>query len=227
MAATSTTEAERFTPSWREGEADAPVYLIRAGGVIERDALEAELAGTYRAPKAHLPEIRQARREGVLRLLADDPELDRVIELIDRETADGEDPDPPSPEDQRLLTEIHAILAEHWPDYRDLMGQIARRQELLPTLAFRRFVVGWENVSAPFTRDRQGMVSDASLRALDPLEMKVAGLRAYTRLYPETDAEKNSAPPSSSDAGPTTSTSGGDSATDGKSTAKSGRKTPA
>lgn len=227
MAATSTTEAERFTPSWRKDEPDAPVYLVRAGGVIERDALEAELSGSFRAPKAHLPEIRQARREGVLDLLADDPELDRVIELLDREAAVDDGEEKLSKDDERLLGEIHAILAEHWPDYRDIMGQIARRQELLPTLAFRRFVVGWENVAVPFARDRQGMVSDASQRALDPLEMKVAGLRAYQLLYPETDAEKNSAPPSSSDAGPTISTSGDASTADGKSTAKSGRRTPA
>ena len=227
MAATSTTEAERFTPPWREGEPNAPVYLIRAGGVIERDALEAELSGTYRAPKAHLPEIRQVRREGVLHLLADDPELDHVLELIGREAADGEEPEQLSPDEQRLLTEIHGILAEFWPDYRDLMGQIARREQFLPTLAFRRFVVGWENVDVPFARDRHGVITDASLREIDPLELKVAGFRAYGRLFPETDAEKNSAPPSSSDAVLTTSTSGGDSATDGKSTAKSGRKTPA
>ena len=51
MISLSTSAPVRWSPPWREGAAGAPVYLIRAGSVIEREMLEAELAGEHRAGK--------------------------------------------------------------------------------------------------------------------------------------------------------------------------------
>lgn len=230
MAAVSTTEAERFTPQWLEGKPNAAVYLIRAGDVIERGQLEAELSGVYQAGRVYGFELRQAMRDGIQHLLADDPELDRVIELIDREAeavAEAGETPKLAPEDEQLFTEIRKVLAAHWPDYSELLAQLERRREIAPVLAFRRFVVGWENVAASFARDRQGQIDRASLIKIDPLQMMSAGNRAYAMLYPEADAEKNSDAPSPSDDDPKTSDSDGTSATGGKSTVRSGRKTPA
>ncbi|OJU22702.1 MAG: hypothetical protein BGN95_03805 [Sphingomonas sp. 66-10] len=230
MAATSTTEAERFTPPWRETDAKKPVYLIRAGSLIERSQIEAELSGVYDAGRVYSFELRQAMKDGILHLLADDPEIDRVIELVDRDAdaraEDGETPELP-PEDERLLADISNILRQHWRAYGDLVAQIERRREIAPILAFQRFVVGWENLPVPFARDRQGRIPESSLIKLDPIEMKAVGNRAYALLYPELDAEKNSAAPSSSEDGPKISDSADTTATGGKSTGRSGRKTPA
>lgn len=223
MILTSISATVPFTPPWRT-DPDAPVFHLRAASVIERGAMEAELSSTYRAGKVMGYELRDACRDGVHALLADDPALDRVIGLIDAEA--GGEAVTLTDDDKLLLSEVRKVLAEHWPPYRDLMAQLARRRELAPIVALRWFCTAIEAKGVTFAKDISGRLSDATLAQLDPLEMAVAGSRAYGLAYgDDPDTEKNSPPPSSSEDGPAISGSDAPSKAGGKSARKSGRKT--
>jgi hypothetical protein len=223
MILTTTTETIAYTAPWRTDEG-APVFHLRAASVIERGQMEAELAGTYRAGRVFGFDLHQACRDGVQALLADDPEIDRLLALLDAEY-NGEAADMPDA-DKRLLAEIRRVLAESWPAYRDLVEQGERRREIAPIVAFRRFCTGIDGKGITFTRDRAGMVSNATMAQIDALELSAAGSRAYSLAY-GADMEKNLPPPSASDSGPVTSSSDAPSMEGGRSARKSGRKTPA
>ena len=228
MILTSTTQTIPFTPPWLDGQPGAPVFHLRAGSVIERGQMEAELAGPYRAGRVLGYELRLAIRSGVETLLAGDAELDRLLGLIEAE-ADGETADF-TDDDKRLLSETRAVLAEHWPDYRDLVAQLERRNQIAPIVALRRFCVGWDRakrddgVSAVFDRGRDGLVTEAALGGLAHLEMLMAGNRAYSLQYAH-GQEGNSQRPSSSDDGQQTSSSDDTSRADGESATPPGKKT--
>jgi hypothetical protein len=227
MIATSTTQTFPFKAPWREGDEAAPTFLLRAGSVIERGQMEAELTGDFQAPRVWEYELRAAVRAGVETLLADDPSVGQLLELIDAEGG-GEDVQL-SEDDKRLLAEARKVLAEHWPAYRDLVAQQARRQEIAPIVALRRFCVGIEGQGADekpitFTKGRDGFVSEETLGQIDPLELKVAGGRAYSLQFPGTGA-RNFPPPSPSGESQQNSKPEPPAAA-GSSGRKGGRKTP-
>lgn len=239
MILTSTTEKVRFTPAAHADKPGPPVYLLRAGSVIERGQLEAELAGPYRAGRVYGYELRAAIQSGVATLLAGDAGQDRMFELVAREEeamtaaaeaiAAGQTPAETTlnADEQRALAEMRRILAEHWPEYRELVAQLERRRELAPVLAFRRFCAGWENVGTTFARGPDGLVSDTALRGLSEFDIIAAGNYAYGLLYAG-GQEGNSVPPYASASGPATSSSDALSpAADGTSPAKGGRRTRA
>lgn len=220
MILTSTSEPVRFTPPWLEGQPNAPVYLLRAGSVRERGQIEAELAGPLRAGRVWGHEYRAALRDGVVALLAGDPAFDRIMGLL------GDDAGERGDDDRELITQVQRIVAEHWPAFRELNAQAERRRELAPIEALRRFLVGVENVDVTVTRGLDGFVSEATLAAIDPIEMLVVGNRAYDLLYGGGDLEKNSGPAASSESGQGTSNRATRRAA-GKSKARPGRKTRA
>ncbi|WP_010218848.1 hypothetical protein [Sphingomonas sp. PAMC 26621] len=228
MIVTSTTETVPFTPAWLEGKPNAPVFNLRAASVIERGQMEAELAGPHRAGRILGYELMIAIRSGIATLLADDPELDRVQGLIEAEAAN--ETDDFTEEDKRVLVEMRAVLAEHWPEYRDLVAQLERRNQIAPIVALRRFCTGWDNVvtdagdPVPYARGRDGQITEESLAKLQPLELLVAGNRAYSLQY-GADQAGNSPRPSQSDDGPTTSRSDAPSTADGKSASGAGKRT--
>jgi len=199
MILTSTTERVRFTPPWREGQPDAPVFLLRAGSVQERGMLEAELAGQYRAGRIWQMELQSTIRDGISALLADDPEIDHILSLFEEE-----DETKLSDPDRQQRQSILNVLAEHWQPYRDLLAQLARRREMAPIVALRRFLVGFENMPCQFSRGPDGLVSDATLAAIEPLDLIVAGNFAYGLLYGG-GMERFLEQPSASGDAPTTS----------------------
>lgn len=226
MILTSTTETVPFTPTWLcRGDgtpnAGAIVFHLRAGGVIERSQLEAKLAGEYRAGRVYGFELREAVRTGVTALLADDPEMDRILGLLDAEAADDDAGEPLTDDDVALLTEIRGVLAEGWPAYRDLIAQLERRREIAPIVAFSRFCAGWDNGKVAFERGRDGYVTEKAMRGIDPLSMMSAGNRAYAMLYADEQAG-NSARPGSSAKDPSTSPVADSSTADGMSPASTG-----
>jgi hypothetical protein len=218
----STKDAQRHTPPWFKGEG-SPTFLVRAGSVIERAQIEAELAGEHLAGRVFAFEMLDAYRKGVTALLEPGDDRDQLLALADAETG-GE----PLPADEaKLLADARAELARHWPPYRDLMGRMARRKEIAPIIALRRFCVGWENVTeVTFARGPDGFVPLDVLARLDPLEMLSAGNFAYGLLYPG-EMEGNSQRPSQSDESPPPSTSDAPSKAGGRSKGRGGRRTPA
>ena len=224
MILTSTTETTPFRLPWRENDPKAPVFHLRAADVIERATMEAELSGPHRAGKVWGFELAAAVRSGIESLLADDPGKDRLLEMLDAESS-GE-ADGVSAEDAQLLTQVRAVLAEHWPDYQALVAQIERRRVIAPIVAFQRYCVGIDAPGLTFKRGVDGKVSEATLSALDPLELEVAGNRAYALQYADGQAG-NSPPLSQSDDSPADLNSGEPSKAAGSSVKRTGKKTRA
>ena len=244
MILTSTTKPDRFTPAWLCADGapkpGAIVYLIRAGDVFDRGEFEAELAGPHRAGKIYSFELTEAERAGIEQLLAEDPDKDRVLALIDTEIeVDGlagtaliaglvDEAKVIAAEipvaDRQLLKQVRDVLAEHWAPYRDLLAQQARRREIAPIVALRRFLVGIEN-GPEFAVGPDGLVTKAVLGAIDPLEMMSAGNRAYSLLFGG-GQRRPLAPPSPSDGDPATSNDAPSPAA-GSSAKRRGRRTPA
>lgn len=217
----STKNAERFIPEWLKGQPGAPVYLLRRGDVLERASLEAELTGEYQAGRVFSFELLEAFTGGV-KALADPDDHERLIALAHAEAGGADDL---ALDEKQLLADAKAELARYWPAFRDLTARMNRRREFAPLLAFRRFCVGWENVSAPFSRGHDGLVAPEALIRLDPLELASAGHQAYGYLYPG-DQEGNSEQPSPSDESPLPSTSDAPPPAAGTSTGSGGKKTP-
>jgi hypothetical protein len=238
MILTSTTHTVPFKAPWREEDPEAPVFHLRAGSVIERGMMEAELAGQHRAGLVAGQDMRAAVTTGIEFLLANDPEKDRVLELFEQELEHeidkvaalaknlDEPADPLSTDDRRLLGEVRKILAEHWGEYRDLVTQMERRRAIAPIVALKRFCVKIEGPGVTFTKGGDGQVSDKTLSALDPQEMVLAGSRAFNLQYAQGE-EKNSGRPSPSDDSPKDTTSAAPSKAVGKSKGRAGRKIPA
>lgn len=241
MILTTTTAAVPFTPDWLAGKPDAPVFLLRAGSLIERGQMEAELAGEHRAGPVFYFEVHAAIQADINLLLADDPERGRALELVELERvyetdkaealAAGREPpaDPLSAIDRQQLVEIRRILAEHGPEYREVIARGERRRQIAPLVAFRKFCIGWtltdgDGKPIPFERAADGQVADGALRRLDPLLLIAAGNRAFALQYGSGE-EKNSAPPSASGEAPKASGRGGGSKAGGRSTGTAGRKT--
>lgn len=216
------TQPIRFVAPWRADEADAPVYFIRPGNVVERETLEAELAGDHRAGRVYDFELLEEYISGVSTLLVDDPEHLQLIELAQAKAGGQELP----LADAQAVAAARDVLAEHWPPYRRLVAQAERRRTIAPMLVFRRFVVGWEGLTEPWRRGPDGMVHLAALAAVPPLELRAAGNHAYGLLYAGSQAGNSSAP-SKSDDGQQISTSDEPSAKAGSSKASGGRKTRA
>lgn len=223
MILTSTTQTVPFTPPWVEGTPQAVTFQLRAGSIIERGQMEAELSGEYQAGKVWAFELAAAIKSGLLALLGDDPDVGHLIELFEMEG--GDEASQLSDADRQRLVEVRGILGQHWPEYRALLAQIERRREIAPIVALRRFCTAIEGVKT-FERNRQGLVTDATLAQLDPLVMMAAGNRAFSLQYGG-DQEGNLSQPSSSDDGQPTSSSDEPSKAVGKSKACAGRKIPA
>lgn len=205
-----------------------PVFKLRAAGVIERGMMEAELSGYYRAHTVQGFELKQAMREGVQALIPGDPELDGLLALI--ESQGDEDVEFDEAETKQLLG-VQSALAEHWPPFRELIAQMERRRQMVPIVALRRYCVGWENCRnnegqvAVFARGHDGLVTEAALAGLAPLDMSAAGNEAYSLQYVTERTEGNLPQPSQSDDGRATSGSGVTSKAGGRSAKPSGKKT--
>lgn len=227
---TSTDATVLFTPSWYT-TSPKPVFHLRAADVIERGQMEAELAGEHQAGKVYGFELNAAIRSGVHFLMQDDPGLDHVLSLISAESqgeADGL-----ADEDKQILIAVRKALALHWPEYKDLVAQANRRREIVPIVCLRRFCTGWDDLKADngklivFEQGRDGLVTEAALRRINPLDLMAVGNKAYALQYVDEDDSGNSPRPGSSDNGHATSSSDEPSKVAGTSANASGKKTRA
>jgi hypothetical protein len=239
MIALNTTQPVRFVPSWLRKAENPHTYLLRAGSIMEREMLEAELASDHRAAEVMPWDWDDAFHSGVAALL-DADDAARLSGLYDAEQSTWHEQQQlivagkveqakalDLPEgDRQMLAEVRRILAEHWPQYRALVAQDARRRVAMPLLAFQQFCVGWKGLDAPFALGPDRRVAEASAIKVPVFELRSAGIEAYHMLY-AAGAEKNSEAPSNSSDAPATSHAGAVSTEDGKSGGTSGSKTPA
>lgn len=200
----------RYVPEMFDAsDPEAPLFLIRPGDAIERAQLEADLAGECRAGLVYQGELQRAFAEGVAALMGDDPGLEELLALSAAEAALDAGVKLPAT-DRQILARARDVLAEHWPEYGLLVAQRQRRAQLLPLWAFRRFVVGWENIpeALPWAAGLDRLVTlDAAGSVPDGLRM-LAGFHAYNMLRAGTQS-KNFVPPSMSADAQATTTMGG------------------
>jgi len=224
ITSTSAAAALPFTPSFMVGMPNAPVFMLRAGDVLEREAMERDLAGEYLAPVVWPWALHQAIVDGFAKLGGDSaPELIALQEADFNATGGGEDT--LSDDDRTILTGALGQLAQHWPPYRLLVAQQERRKSAIPLVAFRRYCCGWENVDTAFAIGIDRQVTAAALAGVDPTLLRVAGWTAYNLQFGG-GQEKNSDALSKSDAAPATSNMGAPSTAGGSSETTNMTKTP-
>lgn len=201
-----------FTPSWMVPKADesggkptkgkgakaakVPVFHLRLGDILERSSFEAELGGVHQAGEVPRFLMVEAAVAGVRHLLPEGEDRDQLIELLESDEDSGD------PAEARQRKDAHDILSKHWPAYKGLLERTARREALLPTLAFLTFVDGWSHVPGndggivEFARDAHGDIRQDLVAKISPLVIRSVGVQAYNLQYGRGEA-KNSAPPSS------------------------------
>jgi hypothetical protein len=200
IASISEKAAEPFTPSWMEGQADAPKFWLRAGDVIERELMEAELAGAHGAGEVWPWELNATLQDGLAALGGEDgPQLVALAQTA--ATGPLEDP-----AEVAVLDQARAIVGQHYPPHQMLLAQGERRKAVLPILAFCRYCVRWENVDAEMRRGPDGLIDAAALRSIDPILLRSVGFAAYNLQY-GVSWRKNSDAPLKSGADPKTSPS--------------------
>jgi len=216
----------RFPVPW----APETVFWLKPATVIERAEFEAEIAGEYRAAQVYPFQLSAELANGVAALLPDDPGAVQRVHALALAEDQASDLDPMPAEDVAALSTMRDLVEQHWPPYRALVKQTARREQLTPIVALQFFCTGWENVTdqdgdaVPFVRGPDQRVSLDALGRIDPLTLRAAGLHAY-RIQYGGGAEKNSEPRSNAEDGPPTSTSTAATPKAGRSRAKSGPKT--
>lgn len=214
-----------WTPDHLVGAPDAPVFLIRPGTMTERVTFEAMLAAPpYRAGRV-FPWVLADTAIAAARSLLDGEQLGQVIDAFTAlKKLDGV---AGLPIDQRqLVIGIEGALTAAWPEYAELHAQLQRRLEIMPLLACRQFLVGWDRFDAEFVTDKDGRPTDDTLRAMGPFFMPLCGHQAYNLLYAK-DQFPLSPPPSNAGPAPVISPAAKPipMAGAGKSTAPSGKKT--
>jgi hypothetical protein len=191
----STRDLVRFTPPDREGQDDAPVYLLAVP--TYRDVIKWRHA--VRAEGAQYPgdgEMLSCLRAAVTALVSAD-EQGSWFETLDQYEAATEKTDDLNKE----LNGIADSLKAYWPEISQLIAARGFYLELAPLIAAQMFLRGWENVAPKFER-RGGLVPEALLDKIGRSDAALIGFRAIALMEPTETQSKNSASPSRSASSP-------------------------
>ncbi len=170
-----------FTPTWlvdKDEPGKSPRFFLKLASILDRDQFDAELDGVHRAAEVASFQLRDIAIEGLTALLGEE-----AADLVGLVLAQYGGETLPSDEMARLKT-VFDILSEHWPEYRAAREQEARRNRILPTLAFVRWCDGWENLTdkdgkaIEYAREKAA-IPDGTLRRISPIVLRAVGLEAY------------------------------------------------
>lgn len=171
----------------------SPRFRIRMASLLERGEFDAELDGRHSASPVPAFIMLETAIAGVRALLeeGDAAEVEELLRSFHDQAGVGEggEASEPSTQERQQVAEVQDVLTKSWPDYRQLVEQNARYRQLMPLLAFQRFVDGWENVTGTdgkpveYERDKAGNIPDAILRRIHPALLYAAGNRAYNFQY--------------------------------------------
>jgi len=183
-------EAERFAPPGSPRS-----YLLAPLTFRERQSFRADMArecGIY-PPRAQLLDgLREAVRE------ASPANAEELINHIDAAEADADGEDRSV---QQCLATIEAACAG-LPVYATLLAARQRYAGMLPWVAARHALRGWESDGLPPFARTGGLVPADLLDLIPSEEIEAVGNRAAELMQPDRSAEGNFAPPSSSPAIP-------------------------
>jgi hypothetical protein len=188
--------AERFTPP-----GSPRTYTVAPLTFRERQAYRAELArdGGLYPPR---PQMIEAMRAAVTEAAPNN--ADDVLTEIDAAEANPEDKAA-----QVRLAAIEAVCAAV-PAYSALLAARQRYLGMVPWVAARHALRGWEGPSLPPFRRERGTVPEALLETLPDDEIEAIGWRAAALMQPGPDAAGNSGAPSPSPETPEPSTAASD-----------------
>ena len=170
-----------------KGKDARPGFRIRMASLMERGEFDAELEGRHQASPVPAFVMLDTAIAGIHALCEGDDAAE--LEELLRGFHGDSDRSEISTRERAQIAEIEGILAKSWPAYRQLVEQNARYRNLMPLLAFQRFVDDFENVTGTdgkpvaFERDKAGNIPDAVLRRIHPALIYAAGNRAYNFQY--------------------------------------------
>jgi len=175
-------------------------FLARPGTVMDRDLLEAELAGPrFNAGRVFDFQLIDALEDALDAWKpADDPDrapLAELLHLARHAPADLSD------SQRQLLAGFEETAREHWHAFAALANRRARREILMPALAVSWFLTGWEGIEQPFETGVDGRPTDRTLAAIPSTVRLWLGLEILKLLYLGPDEGKASGSPPSSPPG--------------------------
>jgi hypothetical protein len=175
-------DAEAFVPDGSDR-----TYTVAPLTFRERQTFRADMAregGIYPSREQLLDGLRAAVREMA------PANTDDLIAAIDAAEADPKDADA-----QAKLGIIEAACAE-MPAYAGLLAARQRYIGMLPWVAARHALRGWEGPGLPPFRRERGLVPADLLDVLPDAELEAVGWRASDMMQPGADAAGNSGAPS-------------------------------
>lgn len=193
---------QTWSPAWVD-EKLRPTFGWQAPGVTERQLFEGSLS-RHNALAVFDWDIAAEVRKGLRVLLPEQPdEAERLAGLREQQVLKIT---PLTPPEEAQLAEAIDALMSYWPPYRLLCEQLARREFVLPTMTFRKYVTGWdeklrgaEGKPLILKRGIDQMITEEVIAQIDPLMIQSLGTIIYNRMYATgASVEKNSAQPSPS-----------------------------
>lgn len=197
MLPTATPEVERFTP-----EGSTVTYLIATPSIMERARFKRDLVAagaTYHDDAVLLAALRDDLRA------VQPANLDRLLEMLDQYEALTDKAD--DPQLVAAVADMERLGRAAAGRYAGLLGERAFFNDVLPIIAARSFLVGWEGTDKPFERSN-GITSDRTLGLIPEAHLRLIGGRAFARMVLSEGLEKNSASPSRSRSNPKPSQAG-------------------
>lgn len=183
---TSTKTVDRYIPPFYEGQDDAPVYLLRTPSLIERAAFRRDLraaGATYSSDE----DLFEALREGVRAI--DPVNRDELLADVDAIAESGIEN--ASGELRARVGEIMRQVRAFYPRFAGLEGDREYFMQVMPIVACRHFLLGWENLDAPFER-KNGLTSDHCLQQLPDRDLYAVGFHALSLMNVSETERKNS-----------------------------------
>lgn len=189
----------RFTPRDKEGQPDAPVYLIGVPTVMGRaryrqalveEGLRFHARGAFcAAAREWLEQIRPANLDD-LRGVVDD------FEAAQQQAQSGEGEI--APEILQRWSELVELLTGQSPRAARMAADNQLYLTMAPYLAAAQFLMGWEHIDLPYRREADGKVALDLLGQLPEQDIGAIWLKILDVLEPSAAQRKNSASPSSS-----------------------------
>lgn len=202
----------RRTPVLVQPEGSANTYTLAPLTFAERASFRAEMtrvAGIMPARGLMRDALRAAVRElspgNAEELLAEIEAGEAVAEEVAR-CVRAREPVPPEMAATALRLQTLETAASAHPGYADLLAAQQRYMGMVPFVAARVALRGWEGPGLPAYRRVRGLVPEELLEELPADEVEFVGWRASELMSPSKVAEGNSASPSPSPGAPAPAT---------------------
>ncbi len=169
------------------GEA-APVYLVKPASRRERIDFHAAMleAGINYQDDG---KMRAVLRDAVRGLA--DTEADALLAIVDGVDALASSGELVPDAMREQLRDIEEAAIAGWPAYARVIAARTRWHATAPLIAAQRFLVGWENVAAPFRR-LGGVVPDETLDQIPDDDVRAIGQAALAAFGVSETERKNS-----------------------------------